>query len=87
VQFCGCTFDLDFKKEERLNRIYRQKNILMKPPKRMISLELIPNGECKRVIASDYYQAVMNYEKEHGRLNVKQYNNLGRIDFSSERFN
>lgn len=46
-----------------------------------------PIGESQRVIAFDYYDVVVNYEKENGRLNVKQYENIGLIDFSSERFN
>ncbi|SLK50046.1 helicase domain-containing protein [Mycobacteroides abscessus subsp. abscessus] len=79
--------DLDMKKEERLGLINRQKNVSMKPPRKVLSLEVNPIGESKRVIASDYYDAVVNYEKENGRLNVKQYDNLGLIDFSSERFN
>ncbi|MGM0840262.1 MAG: helicase-related protein [Bacillota bacterium] len=79
--------DLDIKKEERLNLINRQKNISMKPPKQVITLEVYPDGECQRLIASDYLETVVSYEKENGRLNVKQYDNLGLIDFSSERFN
>ncbi|EPY7700973.1 MULTISPECIES: DEAD/DEAH box helicase [Bacillus] len=79
--------DLDIKKEERLNVIYRQKNISMKPPKKIISMKLMPNGVCDRVIAKDYYEAVMSYERENGRLNIKMYNNLGLVDYYSERFN
>lgn len=79
--------DLDLKKKERLNRITRQKNVAMKPPKKVIALEVNSTGESQRVIASDYYEAVVTYEKNNGRLNVKQYDNLGLIDFTSERFN
>ncbi|MEW4278927.1 DEAD/DEAH box helicase [Priestia megaterium] len=79
--------DLDLKKEERLGLINRQKNVSMKLPRKVLSLEVNPIGISKRVIASDYYHTVINYEKENGRLNVKQYGNLGLIDFSSERFN
>src|SRR5690606_29360379 len=46
-----------------------------------------PQGKTKRVIASDYYDTVLQYEKANGRLNVKQHQNLGLVDFSSERFN
>ena len=79
--------DLDIKKEERLLEISRQSSITIKPPKKVISLEVIPNERSKRVIASDYHNIIVNYEKNHGRLNVRQYENLGLIDFSSERFN
>ncbi|MGG0250721.1 helicase-related protein [Peribacillus frigoritolerans] len=79
--------DIDLKKEERLNMIYRQKNISMKPPKKMISLELVPSGNCDRVVAKDYFDTVMSYERENGRLNVKMFDNLGLVDFYSERFN
>ncbi|MGI1798588.1 helicase-related protein [Priestia sp. TRN 1309] len=79
--------DLDLKKEERLNIIYRQKNISLKPPKKIISFEVVPSGVCERLIAKDYYEVVMNYERENGRLNVKMFDNLSLIDYYSERFN
>lgn len=79
--------DLDIKKEERLKLINQQKNVSLKPPKLVISLDVMPTGKCQRVLANDYYEAVSQYERAHGRLNVKQYNNLGLIDFSSERYN
>lgn len=79
--------DLDIKKEERLKLIQQQKNISVKPPKRLISLEVIPNGTSNRVIADDFYEVIVEYEKNHGRMNVQQFDNLGIVDFSSERFN
>src|SRR5699024_5823056 len=79
--------DLDIKKEERLELVNQQKNISLKPPKLVISLDAVPTGECQRVLANDYYDVVSEYERANGRLNVKQYNNLGLIDFPSERFN
>ncbi|MBD3107921.1 DEAD/DEAH box helicase family protein [Bacillus sp. AGMB 02131] len=79
--------DLDLKKEERLTLINRQKNISMKPPKKVISLNIVPEGKSERVLAADYIDVVLNYEKQNGRLNVKRYRNLGLVDFSSERFN
>jgi hypothetical protein len=39
--------DIDAKKEERTALINRQRNITMKPPKRIIQLELIQNGRTK----------------------------------------
>ncbi|ONK21266.1 helicase [Bacillus sp. VT-16-64] len=79
--------DIDIKKEERLGLINRQKNVLLKPPKQIISLDVFSDGNSNRVIASDYYNIILDYERKNGRLNVKQYDNLGLIDFSSERFN
>lgn len=79
--------ELDHKKEIRLNKIHQQKSISMKPPKKIISIELIPMERCDRVIVSDYVQVVMNYERENGRLNVKMFDSLGLVDFYSERFN
>jgi superfamily II DNA or RNA helicase len=79
--------DIDLKKEERLNMIHRQKNILMKPPKKIISLEVVPTGKCDRIIAKDYFTIVSKYERENGRLNVKMFDNLSLVDFYSERFN
>ncbi|GAE27488.1 hypothetical protein JCM9140_3636 [Halalkalibacter wakoensis JCM 9140] len=79
--------DLDIKKEERLNTIYRQKNISMKPPKKIITLQLAPAGNCKRVMAVDYEETIKLYEKENGRMNVKMFDSLGLVDFYSERFN
>lgn len=79
--------DLDMKRQNRILGIEREKNIAMIPPKKVISLDILPQGKTKRVIASDYYDAVLQYEKANGRLNVKQHQNLGLVDFSSERFN
>ncbi|WP_338472809.1 helicase-related protein [Niallia sp. XMNu-256] len=79
--------DIDMKKEQRLTTIQRQKNISMKPPKKIISLEVLPSANCDRVIAVDYFDVVLNYERENGRLNVRMFNNLSLVDFYSERFN
>ena len=81
--------DLEHKKEERMGLINRQKTISMKPPKKIMSLTLNPSWEFRngRVIAEDYADIVVQYEKSYGRLNVKQYENLGLVDFYSERFN
>lgn len=79
--------DIDNKKAERLGLINRQKNVSIMPPKKIISLSITSNVNSHRVIASDYKKMIVDYEKDHGRMNVKQYGNLGIIDFSSERFN
>ncbi|WP_078596328.1 DEAD/DEAH box helicase [Evansella clarkii] len=79
--------EIDNKKEERLELVNRQRNVSLKPPKKILSLQILSQGKCKRVIASDYTEAIIKYERANGRMNVKQYNNLGLVDFSSERFN
>ena len=79
--------DLDRKKQQRIDEISRQKNVSLKPPNRILSLEVSAVGNCKRVLASDYFDTIIQHEKSNGRLNVKQYNNLGLVDYSSERFN
>ena len=79
--------DLDLKKKDRLNLISRQKNVAMKPPSHIITLNVNPNGRSKRLLADDYIDMIVAYERKNGRLNVNQYGNLGLVDFSSERFN
>ncbi len=79
--------DLDMKKEERLNVIRRQKNISMKPPKKILSLQLAPTGRSKRVMSIDYKDVVEKYEKANGRINIKMFDCLALVDFYSERFN
>ncbi|MDQ0163332.1 hypothetical protein J2S06_002412 [Bacillus alveayuensis] len=79
--------DLDMKKEERLNIIRCQKNISMKPPKKILSLQLAPTGRSKRVMTIDYKDVVEKYEKANGRINIKMFDCLALVDFYSERFN
>ncbi|MBB6451621.1 superfamily II DNA or RNA helicase [Salirhabdus euzebyi] len=79
--------DIENKKEERLNLIDRQVNIGMKPPKRVIQLELTPNGRSSRLISTDYNEIVEKYERDNGRRNVKMMVPLALVDFYSERFN
>ncbi|MBB3906531.1 DEAD/DEAH box helicase [Anoxybacteroides rupiense] len=79
--------DLDMKKEERLNVILRQKNISMKPPKKIFSLQIAPTGRSKRVMATDYKEVVEKYERANGRMNIKMFDCLALVDFYSERFN
>lgn len=78
--------DIDAKKEERTALIDRQRNITMKPPKKIVQLELIPNGRSNRVLAADYQRIVEDYEKRNGRQNVKMLENLALVDFYSERY-
>ncbi|MBE1555498.1 helicase-related protein [Sporosarcina limicola] len=79
--------DIEEQKKKRLDRLNKQRTITLQPPKKIAQFELIPKGNSYRVMASDYYEMVAAYEKENGRRLVKQYDNLGLIDFYSERFN
>jgi hypothetical protein len=79
--------DIDAKKEERTALINHQRNIIMKPPKRLVQLELMPTGRANRVLAVDYHGIVEVYEKQNGRQDVKVFDNMVLVDFYSERFN
>lgn len=59
----------------------------MKPPKKILSLQLAPSGRSKRVMSIDYKNIVEKYEKENGRINIKMFDCLALVDFYSERFN
>ena len=79
--------DIEEQKKKRLDTLNKQRTITLQPPKKVAQFELIPKGNSYRVMAYDYYEMVAAYEKEHGRRLVKQYDNLGLVDFYSERFN
>ncbi|WJE15752.1 helicase-related protein [Halobacillus sp. ACCC02827] len=79
--------DIENKKEDRLSLIKRQENIIMAPPKRLIQLEVIPNGRKGRLISTDYKDIIENFEQQNGRSTLKAYKPLGLVDFYSERFN
>ena len=79
--------DLESRKEERLSEVERQRNIVMKPPKKVAQLEIYPDGRATRVFPSDYAELVEKYEHEHGRTGVKMFGAFALVDFYSERFN
>lgn len=79
--------DIELRKETRLTQVERQKNITMKPPKRIMQLEVVPRGVAERLLSVDYKEIVEAYERQHGRSNVKMFDPLARVDFYSERFN
>lgn len=79
--------DIEEHKKKRLDILNKQRTITLNPPKKIAQFELIPNGLSYRLIAEDYYNIIATYEKEHGRKLVKMYDNLGLVDFYSERFN
>lgn len=79
--------DLEMRKERRLSLVERQKNIGMKPPKRLIQLEVVPRGKPGRVFSIDYKIIIEEYERQNGRGNLKMFNPLALVDFYSERYN
>lgn len=79
--------EIDFKRRERINLLLKQKNISIKPPRHIITLRIVSNKKSNRLIAEDYLDIIKTYERENGRLNVKQHSNLGLVDFTSERYN
>ncbi|MBT2285839.1 hypothetical protein J7E78_20045 [Paenibacillus polymyxa] len=79
--------DVEMRKERRLSLVQRQKNIGMKPPKRIAQLEVIPRGRSQRIICVDYVDIIQDYERQNGRGNTKIFNPFSLVDFYSERFN
>lgn len=86
-QLDASLIDIELRKETRLTQVERQKNITMKPPKRIMQLEIVPKGVPERLLSVDYKEFVEAYERQHGRSNVKMFDPLARVDFYSERFN
>ncbi|WJF86776.1 hypothetical protein [Bacillus subtilis] len=79
--------DIEEQKKKRIHTLNKQRTIILQPPKKIAQFELIPNGSSYRVIASDYYNLVVAHEKANGRKLITMYDNLGLVDFYSERFN
>lgn len=79
--------DIEVRKLERLSEVERQRNIVMKPPKRVAQLELYPDGTATRVFPSDYFDLIEKYEHQHGRSGLKMFEAFALVDFYSERFN
>ncbi len=79
--------DIDARRNERLAEIERQKNIVMKPPKRLVQLDVVPNGQAARSFNVDFKDIVEHYELVNGRRLMKTYDNLALVDFYSERYN
>lgn len=78
---------IEARRDERLAEIERQKNIVMKPPKCIVQLEVVPNGQVARSFNIDYKEIVEKYELSNGRRLIKTYDNLALVDFYSERYN
>ena len=86
-QMNAALIDIEVRREERLTEVERQRNIIMKPPKRLLQLELMPNGKGRRLFAVDYREIVEQYEHKNGRHNVKMFDAFALVDFYSERYN
>lgn len=61
------------RRDLRLRELERQGKILMSPPKLLGQLELTPAGNTYRVFLTDYQQIITEYERSHGRHNVKMH--------------
>ncbi|AIQ22012.1 helicase-related protein [Paenibacillus sp. FSL H7-0737] len=79
--------DVEMRKERRLALVQRQKNIGMKPPKRIAQLEIVPRGKPQRVISVDYRDIIEEYERKNGRGIIRVFHPFSLVDFYSERFN
>lgn len=79
--------DIEMKREERMKLLQLQGNIGMKPPKRILQLEVVPNGQSQRVISTDYKEIIEHYERLNGRKVVNSFHPYALVDFYSERFN
>ena len=79
--------DIEVRKEERLSEVERQRNIVMKPPKKVAQLELYSDGKATRVFPSDYFELLVKYEQQHGRNGLKMFDAFALVDFYSERYN
>ncbi|MBO8173522.1 MAG: DEAD/DEAH box helicase family protein [Bacillaceae bacterium] len=84
-QLNATVIDIEARRDERLAEIARGRNIIIKPPKCLIQLELIPNGKAIRHIPLDWLRIVEAYEHANGRRNVKAYNAFALVDFYSEK--
>jgi superfamily II DNA or RNA helicase len=79
--------DIELRRESRLAEVERQRNMTMKPPKRIMQLEVAPRGGAERLLSIDYKEIVEAYERQHGRSNVRMFDPMAKVDFYSERFN
>ncbi len=72
---------------ERLAEIERERSIQLRPTKRIVQLELVPNGSpmC-RLLPVDWLEAVKNYEYSAGRAKVKAFDAFALVDFFSETY-
>jgi len=76
---------IEEKKEMRMEEINRERTIQMRPPKKVLKITLVPdNSVNKRAIINKYEELIYQYEKDHGRVNIKMQRQFGLVDFYSE---
>jgi len=83
-QLNATLIDLEVRRDERIAEVEREANIIAKPAKSLLRLELLPNGNSTRLIPTDWIDVVERYEHHYGRRNVRAYNAFSLVDFISE---
>lgn len=79
--------EIEDRREMRLQELERERTIQLKPTRRIIQLELIPNeSRYKRVFPVDWLDNVKQYENRAGRSNVKAFDAFALVDFYSETY-
>nr|WP_237700176.1 SNF2-related protein [Caldalkalibacillus thermarum] len=86
-QMTAQLIDVETRRDERLALIERQRHIGMKPPKRLLQLELIPNGKAERLISVDYQEMIEKHERNHGRQNALIINCILKLEEDINDFN
>lgn len=76
--------DLEERSKERLEDVERERSIQLQSIKSLAQLHVEPNNKVARIIPADYIEIVKEYEYSHGRLNVREKNAYGLVDFTSE---
>lgn len=76
--------DLEERSKERLEDIERERSIQLQSIKTLAQLQVEPLSKIARIIPIDYLETVKQYEYSHGRLNVREKNAYGLVDFTSE---
>lgn len=76
--------DLEERSKERLDDVERERSIQLQSIKSLAQLHVEPLEKIARVIPVDYVEVVKAYEHSNGRLNVREKNAYGLVDFTSE---
>uniref|UniRef100_UPI0038620D64 DEAD/DEAH box helicase n=1 Tax=Lentibacillus songyuanensis TaxID=3136161 RepID=UPI0038620D64 len=77
--------EMEDRSKERLSQIDRERSIQLKPVKRIAQFKIEPSGVANgRVVPEDYLPIIEDYELQQGRLNVKEQQAFGLVDFISE---
>lgn len=76
--------DLEERSKERLEDVERERSIQLQSIKSLVQLHVQPLSTIARVIPTDYLEMIKTYEHSNGRLNVREKNAYGLVDFTSE---